>query len=174
MRRIRRTRFIDWAVCAVFFILGLFFLAVGEFGRRYGTTPKQELTLVTGRATNATLSEVRGRYGQVTNFLHFTVEGQTTELGSDLPGFQKILQAVRSGTTMTIGVSTRRETLFPRKGWVPLYSLAIGSEPVVTYEDTVTKGYRGSNAPLILGCAFLLIGGWGLYTCYRNRPASLT
>ncbi len=38
---------------------------------------------------------------------------------------------------MTIGVSTKRETLLPRKGWVPLYTLEIGMESILTYETTV-------------------------------------
>ena len=70
---------------------------------------------------------------------------------------------------MTIGVSTKRETLFPRDGWVALYSLSIDDKSILTYDHTVTKGYRGSNAAFIVACVLLAISTWGLIACYRNR-----
>lgn len=171
MRKTQRTRVIDWIGCGVVVLVGLFFLAVSEFARRYGTTPKEELTVNTGRATDATLSQVQGRYGQATNFLRFAVAGQVTEYGSDMPGFARILQAVQNGEALTLGVSTKRETVFPRNGWAPLYSLSIGAEQVVTYEDTIEHRSRSAKAPFIVAGVLLLIGGWGLHTCYSNRHA---
>ncbi len=171
MRRIRRTHLIEWVVYAVLLLTGLFLLAANEFDRRHGTTPKQELTVVTGKPTGATPSKIRSRMGHVTHTLRFTVEGQTTEYDSTLPGFQRILEAVRNGATMTLAVSTNRETLIPRNGWVPLYFLSIGPDQVVTYEDMITTRYHGSTAVTIGACALLFVSGLNLCTCYKNRHA---
>lgn len=94
------------------------------------------------------------------------------DYSSDLPSFEQVVDAIRRGTVMKIGVSTKRETLFPRNGWVALYSLSIDQKPILTYEHTVTKGYRGSNAAFIVAGVLLAISTWGLLTCYRNRNAT--
>lgn len=167
MSRTRRTRPIDWIVCLALFAVGLFFLAAGEFARRYGTTPESALTVVTGPATDATRSSYRG-----TEYLRFTVAGQTVDYSSDLRGYARLLDAIAHGEPLTIGVSTRRETLIPRSGWVPLYTLAIGGETLRSYHETVTTGYRSSNAPFLLAAVLLGLGGWGLLSCYRNRNQS--
>jgi hypothetical protein len=164
---------IDWAAVGIALCIGLFFLVVEDFSRRHGLTPKEELTVVTGPATEVTMTRVTQGNGLVTDFLHFTVDGQTTEYGSDSPGYPRLLEVIRNGNDLTIGVSTKRETLFPRSGWVPLYSASVGSEPILTYEETVRTSYRSSHAALILAGAFLLIGGWGLRVCIRNRNVPL-
>ena len=157
MRQLRRTRLIDWLGCSAFLVAGLVFLAAGEYGRRYGTTPESELIVTTGVAGDATVTTVRGRYGQTTDFLWFTVNGHRVDYASDTKGYGRLMEAVKTGVPLTVGVSTKRETLFPRQGWVPIYSLSIGTEPLLTYHDTVTKGYRGSNAPFIVGGVFTAI-----------------
>lgn len=164
MSRYQRTRRRDWLFCFAFLVVGLFFLCVAEFARRNGTTPESELTVVTGRATDASASSFKG-----VDYLRFTVQDQTVDYSSGMPGFDKVANAIRRGTPMTIGVSTKRETLFPRNGWVALYTLAIQGKPVLTYQDTITIGYRGSNAAFILAGVLLLISSWGLWTCFRNR-----
>lgn len=157
----------DWLFCIGLFVVGLGCLGVAEFGRRHGTTPEDQLTVVTGRATNATSSSFQG-----TTYLRFTIQDQTVDYSSDLPSFERVVDAIRRGTSMTIGVSTKRETLFPRDGWVALYSLSINDKPVLTYDHTVTKGYRGSNTTFIVAGVLLAISTWGLLTCYRNRNAT--
>jgi hypothetical protein len=164
MSRLRRTRTTDWIFCLVVFLAGLFALAVGEFSRRYGTTPESELMTLTGKAENATASTV----GEI-QYLRFTIAGQTVDYSSEFNGYSQVLAAIRRGDPMTIGISTRPETLLPRRGWVPLYTLRIGGQTLLRYEDTVKKGDRASRAPFILSAVLLLLGGWGLFSCYRNR-----
>ena len=164
MSGLRNTRWVDWAVCFGIFVLGLFILAVGEFSRRHGTTPESELLSFTGRATHATQS----RSNELT-YLRFTLDGQTVDYASDHRGFSKVVDAIREGIPMKIGVSHKRETLLKRTGWVPLYTLSIGDEHLLTYHETVSKGYRASKAPHILSLFLLTIGGWGLLKCFRNR-----
>ena len=174
MRQPRRTRLIDWLGCSAFLTAGLVFLAAGAYGRRYGTTPERELIVTAGVARDATVTTVGGSYGQSTDFMWITVNGHRVEYASDTKGYGRLMAAVRTGVPLTVGVSTRRETLFPRQGWVPLYSLAIGAEQLLTYHDTVTKGYRGSNAPFIVGGVLTAISLFGLATCHRNRNATTT
>jgi hypothetical protein len=160
----RRTRFVDWAFCLAVLMVGLLCLAAAEFARRHGTTPESSLTVVTGRATNATASSFQGL-----TTLRFSVEGQTVDYPSNLPGYPRVAEAIRKGQPLTLGVSTQRETLFPHPGWVALYTLAIGGEELLTYQHTVTKGYRASSGPFIIPAVLLFAAGWGLLTCYRNR-----
>ncbi len=160
----KRVRTVDWLVSAVIFLPGLFFLLVGEFSRRYGTTPESQLTVVSGPADSATRSRVSG-----TDYLRFRVSGYTVDYASDQRGFGRVLQAIEQGEALTIGISTRRETLFPHSDWVALYTLSVGGQQLWSYQDTVTHGYRGSNAPFILAAFLLALGGWGLITCYRQR-----
>ena len=162
----RKTRTIDWAVCSGFFLLGCFFLASEIFAHYYGTTPEAELTVVQGAASEYSSSSFEGG-----RFLHFTVQGQAVEYSSDLPGYDKVLAAVQDGVPMTLGVSTKRETIFPRQGWVPLYTLSIGDETLLTYEHTVTKGYRGSHMTWLIPAFLLLLSGWGFWNCFRRRDA---
>ena len=160
----KRVRTVDWLVSAVIFLLGLFFLSVGEFGRRYGTTPESQLIVVSGPADSATRSR-----GSGTDYLRFRVSGYAVDYSSDQRGFGRVLQAIEQGEALTIGLSTKRETLFRRSGWFPLYTLSVGGQQLWTYQDTVTHGYRGSNAPFILAAFLLALGGWALISCYRQR-----
>lgn len=158
---------LDWLFSAGLLPIGLFCLVVGEFGRRHGTTPEPELLVVTGAASQVKTSNVGGEH-----YLWFTIEGQTVDYSSERTGFGKVVDAIRRGIPITIGVSTKRETLFPRNGWVALYTLSIGGEDLLTYHDTVTKSHRASNAPFILAAVLLMTSIWGLSTCYRNRHAT--
>lgn len=171
-RKPRRTRWIDWLGCGAIGFIALFFIAAGVSNHLIGTTPEEDLITATGIAKGATVSTVAGRYGATTDFLWFSVEGYRVSYASDQDGYDQVLEAIRSGQEITIGISTKRETLFPRKGWVPLYTLKLGSEPILTYQSTLGKGQQGSNAASIVGAVLLLISSWGLFRCfsYRNLP----
>ena len=164
-----RTRLIDWLVCGAFALVALFFLVAGIFGSLYGTTPEEDLINTTGIAKNAEISTVKGRYGASTDYLYFSINGYRVSFASDQDGYDRVLGVVRSGGEITIGISTNRETLLPRKGWVPLYTLNLGEDSILTYRATVAEGYRGSNAPFIVGVVLLAISSWGLRRCYINR-----
>jgi hypothetical protein len=173
-RQLKRTRVIDWLVCGAFGVVALFFITVGVFSIFYGTTPEGDLIVATGIASNAEISTVKGRYGATTDFLWFSVGGYRVSFASDQDGYDRVLNAIRSGQKITIGISTKRETLLPRRGWVPLYTLSIGEDPILTYQSTISEGYRGSNAPFIIGGVLLAISSWGLYRCFTNRNLSRT
>jgi len=171
MRKPRKTRLFDWIQSSIYLLCCVFFLVIAEYGRLHGITPKSELIVTTGAATEATVSHVTSRYGQAPDYLHFTVNNYTVDYESDRYGYDTLLAAVRNGTPLTIGVSTKRETLIPLRGRVPLYSLSIGPDVLLTYEDAVAKAYRPFNAPyiyIVVG-VFMLRAAWGLYTCFKNR-----
>ena len=161
-----KTRRIDWIVCSVVFVIGLILLGLEVFSDLYGTTPESELTTVEGSASEAQVSRIEG-----TSYVRFTVNHQTVDYSSDMPGYTKVVEAIKSATPMSLGISTKQETLFPRDGWVPLYTLAIGAEVLLTYQDTVGKGYRSSHSLLYMALVLLCISGWGFWTSYRNRNA---
>lgn len=167
----KRTRILDWLVCGALLLVSLFVLFAGFFGKFCGTTKEEKLVAVSGLAQDPKISRVQGRFGESTDFLWFTVDGFRVSFASDQNGFDRVLDAARSEQPITVKVSTERETLFPRKGWVPLYYLSVGDDVILTYEDTVTNGYRASNAPFIGGAVLLLITSWGLHRCYENRNA---
>src|SRR4051812_34782427 len=96
---------VEFALSVVFCLLGLFLLVSAGYSRRWGTTPKEELTVVTGAATGARIEEVRAGTG-ATQYLWFTVGGYTTEYGQGRPGFDRVVAAIRTGKPLTIGVST--------------------------------------------------------------------
>ena len=168
-RQPKRTRILDWLICGVIALVAIAILALGVFGKLYGTTPKDKLTTASGIAHDAKVSTVRGRYGATTDFLWFSVDQFRVSYASDKEGYERVLEAVRSGQPMEIKVSTIRETLLPRKGWVPLYELSISDEPILTYEETVSAGDQGSNAVFILGGVLLVAASLGLYRCVQNR-----
>ena len=163
-----RTTLGAWLLCGAIFLLGLLALSADVFARRHGTTPESELTVVRGIATNADISRVQG-----TEYARFTIEGQTVDYSSDLRGYPQVIDAIRHGEPMTIGVSQKRETLLPRNGWVPLYTLSIGGEQLRSYQETINTGYRASHALSIVAAVLLALGGWGLFSCYRNRHRSI-
>lgn len=168
-RKPKRTRLIDWFGCSAFALVGLTFLAISVFASLYGTTPKNELTVTSGAASSAERSTVTGKYGNTTDYLKFTVDGYRVSFSEEMEGYDLVLDAIQSKKEMTVGISTKRETLFPRKGWVPLYTLSIEGERVLTYEDTVTSSYRGSNAAILVGGVLLLAASLGFYRCFANR-----
>ena len=172
-RQPRRTRPVDWFFSGLALAAGLLFLVAGEFSRHYGTTPESGLTHARGPATDVEFSSVTGRFGDSTDYVHFAVGGYRVSASSREPFFPRLVQAVKSGEELSIGVSTRRETLFPRSGWVPLYTLAIGPEVLLTYETTLRESYRSGYASHIVGGVFTCIGIFALCMCRKNRQAPL-
>lgn len=164
---VRRVRPIDWIVAIGVFLVGLFFLGVAEFGRRYGTTPESALTVVTGPAQLVSTSRVSG-----VEYVRFAVQGYSVDYASDQRGYRRLHAAIQTGTPVTVGISTRRETLIAHPDWAALYTLAINGEVLQTYTDTVTRGYRGSHAPYIVGGFLFLLGLWALAACVRNHRRS--
>ena len=172
-RPLRRTRPVDWIFSGLALAAGLLFLVGGEFSRLYGTTPESELTRALGPATGVEFSSVTGRFGDSTDYVHFAVGGYNVSASSREPFFPRLVEAVQNGEELSIGVSTRRETLFPRSGWVPLYTLAIGGEVVLTYETTLRESYRSGYAAHIGGGVLTAIGLFALHMCRRNRHVPL-
>ena len=166
MVRGKKTRWYDWLGCAVVALVGMGFLWADQYSREHGTTPEHELKVATGIPELVKESAVGS-----TRYLRFSVAGYVVDYSSDMRGFAKVVQALRYGVPVTVGVSSQRETLIPHPDWQALYTLAIGGDVILSYQDTVTKGYRASNAPLVVGLVTLGLGLFGLYTCVRNRDA---
>jgi hypothetical protein len=101
-------------------------------------TPENELTIVDGKPSDATLTTVTSR-GAKHYTIKFSVDGYKTEYGSSQIKYDEVLAAVRAGQPLRIWVSTKQETLFPRAGWVPLYGLQIGDIVVLTYQEVVAS-----------------------------------
>src|SRR5262249_2935961 len=104
-----------------------------------------------------------------TSYLKFTVGGFRTEYSSSRPRYLEVLAAVRSGQPVRAWVSTKQETLFPRKGWVRLYKLSTADGEVRDYDTGVADKAGGSRPVLILGCVLLAIGCIGLGACVRQQ-----
>jgi hypothetical protein len=154
-------------------IIGCALLAFSVFDRRNGTTPEPELTVVQGVPYNVEWSEVTGRGGSRTRFLHFNVgEHRTTYSQSD-PKFDDVAAAITSGHPVRAWVSTRQETIFPRQGWVPLYQLSLGQWQVLAYADTIARRAEQSKSILTMAMVLLVSGAIGVNHWWRNRgPAS--
>jgi hypothetical protein len=167
-KRLKRTRVIDWLCCAVVCVIALAMMLLSGFANLYGITPKAELSISTGVARNMEL-ENNSSSSENKMILRFAVNEFTVEYSSIKSNYDRILQAVQNQTPMTVAVSTKRETLFPRQGWVPLYELWIGVDKLVGYDDTV-KSLK--DAPIIIfacGFIFAAISFGGLWTCFKGR-----
>jgi hypothetical protein len=158
-----------WLFCSVLLLIGLLGLGISVFSSFYGTTPEEDLTLVEGLPGDISLSEVTGRYGHKHDTLHFTIGGYRTEYGSDAPKFQDVLAVVDGKNPIQAWVSTKRETVFARDDWVPLYKLSEDGKPVLTYSDVVTHSSDSLDSAFVVSAVILAIGAGGLFFCYRRR-----
>lgn len=165
----KRTRPFEWVVCICYAVVAIFLICAGVYGSYYGTTPREKIEVVTGLAEDVEFSAVDGRYGNSTGFVHFRVGPHAVSYTNKQNGFDRLVDAVRKGQEITIGVSTARETIIPRRGWVPLYEVSIGPDVIWTYEDTVKVQSQASHSPYFFGVAFLCAFGWCLHRCYTNR-----
>jgi len=170
----RKPFVIEWLFCIGVLLVGLGLLGIDIFARVYGTTPEAELTLAEGIPDNIEISYVSGRFGGRTYILKFGVAGYRTEYPSDSPKYQRVLKAVQSGKVLRIWVSTKRETLFRRQGWAPLYKLSLGDEPVLYYAEVITHNKQVENAALIVGWVILGLGAWLIWLCIRNTRRHLS
>ncbi len=160
---------LNWLFCIVVLLVGVVSLGLYTFSSLYGTTAENELTLVTGVAKNVRLTEIPGRFGAKSQVATFSVGNYQTEYGSGSPKYDAVLAAIRSGKPVQLWVSTKKETLFPRAGWVPLYKLSMQGEPVVTYAEVIENKEDDSQSTLIVGGALLGLGLIGTCRCFYNR-----
>src|SRR5262249_5827639 len=95
--------------------------------------------------------------------------GYHTGYSSTRSRYAVVLAAVTGGEPVRVWVSTKRETLLPRRGWVPLYKLSANGRAVLEYKTGVAeKGTGLTNIPFFGG--FLLVSGvLGLAYCLWNR-----
>jgi hypothetical protein len=164
---------IKWLFCIGLLLVGLSSLSILIFARVYGTTTEADLTLVEGIPDKIEMSFVPRRYGARTDILKFSVAGYRTEYSSDSPKYQRVLNAVQSGKVLRIWVSTKRETIFRRQGWVPLYKMSIGDEPLLNYGDVIAHNAEGERAALIVGSVVLGLGIMGIWLCVRKTRRHL-
>lgn len=163
----RKPWLIEWLFC-----LGLFFAGIGigsllVFVHYHGTTPEEELTLVEGVPTDVELTRQTGQRGDTAYFLTFKVGEYFTEYSSLDPRFDDVLSAVRADVPLRVWVSTKQETVFPRRGRVPLYKLSTADKMVLTYPEVVGRKANRTGSILILGGTILSLGAWGTYRCFR-------
>jgi hypothetical protein len=143
----------EWLFCIGILVVGIALLAVYLLDSSSGTTPEEDLTLVEGVATEVRTSSVSG-----SEILEFKVAGHQTEYASDRPKYEQVLVAVGSGQPVRVWISTRQETLFPRQGWVPLYKMSVGDQPVLEYAEVVGHKAEGAYAALVVGCVLCGVG----------------
>jgi hypothetical protein len=158
---------------ALLFFLGLTTAGVGSLGlyafaSSWGTTPEGELTLAEGVGKNVRQTTISSRYGE-TYVLHFTVGPYATEYASDRPEYEGVRAAVESGEPIRVWVSTKRETLFERQGWVPLYKVEHGGSLVLRYASVVDEHRKGEQAILIVGSALTVVGVVAFAWHFRKR-----
>jgi len=161
----RKPRIIDWIGCGAIALVGVALLGCSLFTRLRGITPEDELTLAEGVPEEVTV-EI-GEQG--TAHLDFTVAGFRIKYSSTDPRYADVLAAVQSGQPVRAWVSTRQETLFPRKGWVPLYKLSTADGEALDY-DSVAADMKGvARGFLIGGCVVLAVGLFALGACLRQH-----
>jgi hypothetical protein len=163
----------EWSLYIVFLVLGVFILGTQVFSFLYGTTPEDEFSCVEGLPSDVELIQSRNAWGPTGEVLQFTVGGYRTEYPSGHPKYQEVVEAVTSGDPVQVWVSTRQETVFPRKGWVPLYKLNAGIRSILTYPEVTSHQSEGGPVGLILGGLFFGGGAWGLYSSFRKRREAL-
>ena len=171
----RKPKVWEWLLCSGILAVGIGLTGIFAFASIYGTTPEEELTEVEGVPTDIRVTSDSGRSGNTAYFLNFTVAGHRTEYASTSPNYEKVLAAVKSGDQVHVWVSTKQETLFPRKGWVPLYKMSVGAKPILSYSEIVEHKVDGSVALLLIGCLVVGVGPSGILFCflyYRRYAAS--
>jgi hypothetical protein len=162
-----------WAFCIGVLLFGVGALCLYVHIRTIGIAPESQLTLVEGVPSDAQLSTFHGRYGAKTDTLRFKVGGYLAVYSSDDPKFNDVLEVVKARDRVRAWVSTRRETLLPREGWVPLYKLSRGDEEILTYSDVVDHEMKQSQAALIVGGFTFGVGAWAVFGCYRQRQKAI-
>jgi hypothetical protein len=165
------------ATCVFLVLFSLAILGYAEYERRFGTPPKNQLTVVTGRATNVSMTQTRVRFGGRIDRVHFTVGGVTTEYGSNRPGYAGLLAAIQSNQNMALAVSTKGGTPLQQYGPMPIYVAYVGGQPIVTYEQTATRNGQGVLAAFLTGGIAFCIALWRFSrlssgTSSRPGPAS--
>lgn len=159
----------DFVICIGVFLCGCLALGLGLFSIMYGITPRDKLTHLEGTPEAVEVSEQQGNYGARAQFLRFTLCGQRIDYSSGDPRFEQVLAAVSESLPLRATVSTKRETLFPRRGWVPLYELSQGDRVLLMYAETVDHKKEGNVAVLIGGAVVFYLGLWSITRCFRNR-----
>jgi hypothetical protein len=143
---------------------------------RYGTPAKNQLTVVTGRATNLSMFQSRVRFGGRIDHLHFTLGGINTEYASNRPGYPQLLAAIQSNQTLSLALSSKGEMPLHQYGQNPIYIAYVGSQPVVTYEQTATRNGQENLATFLTGGVVLCVAIWkyskASAASSRRSPAS--
>jgi hypothetical protein len=150
--------------CILVILVGVGSLGTYVFILLYGVTPENQLTIVEGFPTDVKLSRYR-RHQHVT----FTVDGIRTEYSSERPHYEDLMRALESREPVRAWVSTKRETLFERDGWVPLYKMGHRGRLIIRYQDVVAYHEEGSMSVLIVGIAIVGLGVMGLFLYFRAR-----
>jgi hypothetical protein len=112
------------------------------------------------------VSSVRG---EKTATVKFTVDRYRTEYVGERAKFQEVLSALTSGERLSFWISTKRETVLPRQGWVPLYKVSASGQPILTYDGVVAKRKEGLGSVLVVGGALTGLGAWVVWLLVRTR-----
>jgi hypothetical protein len=161
----RQPKTLAWVFVVAVFLIGLAAVGAYFWTSAHGTTPESELTLAEGLPQDVRMAG-NARLGYT---LQFTVGGYRTEYGDNAPQFKEVVAAVESGRPVRIWVSTRRETLIPRQGWVPLYQLVVDDQRVLSYDDAVGHTQDMGRSMLIVGGVVAAIGLMGIGLNVRNH-----
>jgi len=148
----------DWLVMGTVVVIGSLFIYLHVFVKLYGVTKEPDLTLAQGVPTEVSIETIHGRYDSHIDELGFRVGGYHTEYSSDDPHYDDVLAAVQDGSGIKVWVSTKQETVFPRHDYVPIYKFGVGDKLIVSYQETIEKNRKGSDAMLIVGMALIACG----------------
>jgi hypothetical protein len=150
-------------------VAGAAIIVVYVFNHLYGTTPEEELTPAEGVPTAVEFTKVPRRGAEFIHIISFKIGSFTTEYASDRPKYDEVVAAVESGDPIRVWISTKRETLFAREGWVPLYKLEHRGKTVLDYQTTVAHKSEGKGGMLWCAGLVIVMGAVGLFAYIRAR-----
>ena len=145
-------------------------LGLGLFGAWEHWRPgpsEQDLELITAPAENVTVKEQRNSR-TTGELLAFSVAGTRVAYGTGQPNFDRLLSAVKSGSPISVGIAREPRWPFDRQRRAKVFSIATGTEPIVTFAQTRATDTAGATAALTLGGSLFVVALGSLWWSRRR------